>query len=298
MPNLLSVRFSKVGFSDARIDGLGYGFARDGEPQNSLVLTGNGGGKTTQVHLLFSLFLPQKYDLMTYKDNTGRRFEYYFEEKEIAFIASEWSIPNSQITLGGRQRTRVIGRFTQFTNREKYENETYFFSFIADDELGIDDLPITSSIPHRVKHYCQTVSEARKHLRENFDKPGREFFLSDKMEQWQNYLRTLGFNIDIFRLMQMFTMSEGDPGAFLNRYCSQEAVLGLITKEVMDSSSTARLRDMLVQHRDSISLAPTTRAQITAYNALSELFSRMEPVAARLMAADQPTPRPSPSWAP
>ncbi|ABQ25219.1 coiled-coil domain-containing protein [Geotalea uraniireducens] len=289
MPNLLSVRFSKVGYSDARIDGLGYSLARDGEAKNSLVLTGNGGGKTTQVHLLFSLFLPQRRELMSYQDNTGRRFEYYFEENEIAFIASEWSIPNSQIPLGGRQRTRVIGRFTQFTNREKYEYETYFFSFIADDELGIDDLPITSSIPHRVKAYCRTISEAKKYLKETFGKqPWREFFgPTDKMEYWQNYLRSLGFNIDIFRLMQMFTMSEGDPGAFLKRYCSQEAVLGMITKEVMDSNSTARLRDMLVQHRDSISLAPMTRAQITAYNALSELFSKMEPVAAKLMVADQ-----------
>ena len=286
MPNLLSVRFSKVGYSEARIDGLGYSLSRNGEAKNSLVLTGNGGGKTTQVHLLFSLFLPQKYDLMTYKDNTGRRFEYYFEENEIAFIASEWSVPNSQISLAGRQRTRVVGRFTQFTNREKYEHETYFFSFIADDDLGIDDLPITSSIPHRVKAYCRTVSEARKYLKETFDKPSREFFLSDKMEYWQNYLRSLGFNIDIFRLMQMFTMSEGDPGAFLNRYCSQEAVLGMITKEVMDGNSTARLRDMLIQHRDSISLAPTTRAQITAYNALSELFAKMAPVAAKLIEAE------------
>ena len=286
MPNLLSVRFSKVGYSEARIDGLGYSLARDGEAKNSLVLTGNGGGKTTQLHLLFSLFLPQKYDLMTYKDNTGRRFEYYFEENEIAFIASEWSIPNSQISLAGRQRTRVIGRFTQFTNREKYEHETYFFSFIADDELGLDDLPITSSIPNRIKGYCRTISDAKKYLKENFEKPGREFFLSDKMEYWQNYLRSLGFNIDIFRLMQMFTMSEGDPGAFLNRYCSQEAVLGMITKDVMDSNSTSRLRDMLMQHRDSISLAPTTRAQILAYNALSELFSRMEPVATKLRDAE------------
>ena len=287
MPNLLSVRFSKVGYSEARIDGLGYSLSRDGEAKNSLVLTGNGGGKTTQVHLLFSLFLPQKYDLMTYKDNTGRRFEYYFEENEIAFIASEWSIPNSQISLSGRLRTRVIGRFTQFTNREKYEHETYFFTFIADDELGIDDLPITSSIPHRVKAYCRSISEAKKYLKETFDKPGREFFgPSDKMEQWQNHLRTLGFNIDIFRLMQMFTMSEGDPGAFLNRYCSQEAVIGMITREVMDRSSTARLRDMLIQHRDSISLAPMTRGQITAYNALFELFSKMEPVAVRLIDAE------------
>lgn len=287
MPNLLSVRFSKVGYSEARIDGLGYSLSRDAEAKNSLVLTGNGGGKTTQIHLLFSLFLPQKYDLMTYKDNTGRRFEYYFQENEIAFIASEWSIPNSQVSLAGRPRTRVIGRFTQFTNREKYEHESYFFSFIADDDLGIDDLPITSSIPQRVKLYCRTVSEAKKYLKETFDKPGREFFgPSEKMEQWQNYLRSLGFNIDVFRLMQMFTMSEGDPGAFLNRYCSQEAVLGLITKEVMDSSSTARLRDMLIQHRDSISLAPTTRAQITAYNALSELFGRMAPAAAKLIDAE------------
>ena len=93
MPNLLSVRFSKVGYSEARIDGLGYSLARDGEAKNSLVLTGNGGGKTTQLHLLFSLFLPQKYDLMTYKDNTGRRFEYYFEENEIAFHSCHPALP-------------------------------------------------------------------------------------------------------------------------------------------------------------------------------------------------------------
>lgn len=288
MPDLLAVRFSKVGFYDTRIDGLGYYLTRDGEAKNSLIITGNGGGKTTQIHLLFSLFLPQKWDLMTYRDNTGRRFEYYFEENEIAFIATEWSIPNSQVLLGGKARTRVIGRLTQFTNREKYEHETYFFSFIADDSLGIDDLPITSSIPHRVKSYCRTVSEAKKYLKETFDKPGREFFgPSNKMEEWQNHLRSMGFNIDVFRLMQMFTMSEGDPAAFLNRYCNNEAVLGLITREVMDKASTSRLRDMLVQHRESIRLAPVTRAQIAAYNTLLALFSEMEPTAQRLLAAEE-----------
>lgn len=286
MPELVGVRFSRVGFSETRIDGLGYDLTRDGEAKNSLVITGNGGGKTTQIHLLFSLFNPQKYDLMTHRDNTGRRFEYYFEENEIAFIASEWTIPNTQVTLGGRPRTRVIGCFTQFTSRDRYEHETHFFSFIADDALGIDDLPITSSIPHRVKGYCRTVGEAKKYLKETFDRPGREFYgPSRKMEEWQEYLVSVGFNIEIFRLMQMFTMSEGDPAAFLKRYCKNEAILGLITRDVMDKASTSRLRDMLLQHRESIRLAPTTRAQIAAYNAVFELFSRMEPVAQRLAAA-------------
>lgn len=286
MPNLLSVRFSKVGYVDARLDGLAYSVSQEGEPKNSLIIGSNSGGKTSQLHLLFSIFLPQKHDLISKKDNSARDFAYYFEENEIAFVVTEWTIPNNQPDLYGKQKTRVIGRFTQFTNRARYEHETNFFSFIADGELGIDDLPITSSIPSRVKDYCRTVSEVKRYLRDKFDKPGREFFgPSDRMEHWQEYLRSIGFNIDMYRLMMLFTLSEGDPASFLKKFCNQEAVLGFVTKEVMDKSSTLRLRDMLVQYRDSIRSAPITRRQIAAYNGLFEIFQQMEPVARDLSQA-------------
>ena len=286
MPNLLSVRFSKVGYIDTRLDGLAYSISKDGEPKNSLIIGSNTGGKTSQLHLLFSIFVPQKNELISQKDSSSRNFAYYFEENEIAFVASEWTIPNSQIDLDGNQKTRVIGRFTQFTNRDKYEHETYFFSFIADKSLGIDDLPITSSIPSRVKDYCRTISEVKKYLRETFDLPGREFYgPSDRMEQWQEYLRTIGFNIDMYRLMMLFTMSEGDPSSFLKKFGNQEAVLAFVTKEVMDKKSSSRLRDMLVQYRDSIISAPKTRAQIAAYDELLNMFRQLEPVAKKLAQA-------------
>lgn len=290
MPKLLGARFSKIGFHEARIDGLAYDLTHNNEPKNSLVITGNGGGKTTQVHLIFSIFLPQKRELMTKKSDAGRYFEYYFENNEIAIVASEWSIPNSQVSLGGIPSTRVVGRVTQFTNRDKNESDTFFFSFIADEALGIDDLPLTSSIPHRVPASARpkTMAEAKKYLTTTFgSNPNRELYVGDKVEQWQSYLRSIWFNVDVFRIMQMFTLSEGDAASFLNKYCSQDAILKLITEEVLDKKSTDGLREMLVEYRETIRKAPQTRSQIGAYDDLISALSPLQPVADKLVLAEE-----------
>jgi hypothetical protein len=280
MAELLSVRFSKIGYRDARLDGLSYSLATtDGTPENALIIGSNSSGKTSQLHLIFSIFLPHHNELVSQKDRSGRQFAYYFEEGEIGFVATEWSIPGNR-TLPGMavSKTRVIGRFTQFTNRDKYENTTVFFSFVADDELGIDDLPITSSIPHRVTESRKTISDTKKYLRDVFDdKPSREFYLTENMSDWQTHLRNRGFNIEQFKLMMQFTMSEGDSSSFLKQFKDNEMVLKFLCHDVLDKSTTDRLHGMLSQHRESVRLEPVTRAQIAAYSALFDRFVMMKP---------------------
>jgi len=282
MAELLSVRFSKVGYRDARLDGLSYNLSSvDGAPVNALIIGSNSSGKTSQLHLIFSIFLPHKHELASQKESSGRQFAYYFEEGEIGFVATEWTMPGNRNLPGmNGGRTRVVGRFSQFSNRERYENSTVFFSFIADNELGIDDLPISSSIPGRVSAYRRTISETKKYLREVFDdKPGREFYLTEGIGDWQAHLRRIGFNIEQFRLMMQFTMSEGDSSSFLKKFRDNEMVLEFLCQDVLDKGTTDRLHAMLSQHRESVRLEPVTRAQIAAYSALSDRFVMMKPTA-------------------
>ena len=126
MAELLSVRFSKIGYRDARLDGLSYSLTlSDGSPENALIIGSNSSGKTSQLHLLFSIFLPHHNELVSEKDSSGRHFAYYFEENEIGFVATEWTIPGSGNLPGmAAAKTRVVGRFSQFTNRERYEHTT------------------------------------------------------------------------------------------------------------------------------------------------------------------------------
>jgi DNA repair exonuclease SbcCD ATPase subunit len=283
MAELLSVRFSKIGYRDARLDGLSYSLTLpDGSPENALIIGSNSSGKTSQLHLLFSIFLPHHNELVSEKDSSGRHFAYYFEENEIGFVATEWTMPGSGNLPGMvAAKTRVVGRFSQFTNRERYEHTSVFFSFIADSERGIDDLPLTSSIPHRVATSPKTVHEAKKYLRELFDdKPSREFYLTEGMSDWQKHLRRIGFNIEQFKLMMQFTMSEGDSSSFLKKFRTNEMVLEFLCHDVLDKSSTERLHGMLVQHRESVQREPVTRAQIDAYSALFNHFVMMQPIAA------------------
>ena len=71
MSKLISVRFSKIGHATARLDGLAYDMiGDDGSPENSMIIALNSSGKTSQLHLLFSIFLPAKHDLATH---SGRR---------------------------------------------------------------------------------------------------------------------------------------------------------------------------------------------------------------------------------
>jgi len=281
MAELLSVRFSKIGYRDARLDGLSYNLSTpDGAPENALVIGSNSSGKTSQLHLIFSIFLPHHKELVSQRDSSGRQFAYYFEEGEIGFVATEWTIPGNRNLPGmAASRTRIVGRFSQFTNRERYEHTTVFFSFIADNEVGIDDLPLSSSIPERVPAYRRTVSDAKKYIRDVFDKPGREFYLTEVMNDWQTHLRRIGFNIEQFKLMMQFTMSEGDSASFLKKFRDNEMVLEFLCHDVLDKSTTDRLHGMLSQHRESVRLEPVTRAQIAAYSALSDSFVMMKPTA-------------------
>lgn len=158
MAELLSVRFSKIGHTTARLDGLAYDMTGDdGSPENSMIIASNASGKTSQLHLLYSIFLPAKHDLATHLDEDGRSFPYYFQDNEVGFVVTEWTIPGSNRSLlGGIEKTRVVGRFTQYSNRDEEKHETYFFSFIADKEAGIDDLPLTSSIQAgRIEKHCK-----------------------------------------------------------------------------------------------------------------------------------------------
>jgi len=169
MSKLISVRFSKIGHTTARLDGLAYDMTGDdGNPENSMIIGLNSSGKTSQLHLLFSIFLPAKHDLATHLDEDGRSFPYYFQDNEVGFVVTEWAIPGANMSLLGRaEKTRIVGRFTQYSNRDEEKHETCLFSFIADEEVGIDDLPLTSSIQSgRVEKHCKTMSEAKKYLNE------------------------------------------------------------------------------------------------------------------------------------
>ena len=91
--------------------------------------------------------------------------------------------------LGRAEKTRVVGRFTQYTNRDENKFETCFFATIADDEAGIDNLPLTSSILlGKVEKHCKTMSETKKYLNDVFNTPGREFYCKDTIKEWQDNL--------------------------------------------------------------------------------------------------------------
>lgn len=241
----------------------------------------NSSGKTSQLHLLFSIFLPAKHDLATHLDEDGRSFPYYFQDNEVGFVVTEWAIPGANMSLLGRaEKTRVVGRFTQYSNRDEEKHETCFFSFIADENVGIDDLPLTSSIlSGRVEKHCRTMSEAKKYLNEVFNKPGSEFYCKDVIRDWQDNLRKIGFNIDQFKMMMKFTLSEGDSSSFLKKFKDNDLILDFLCSEVIDKKATDQIRRMLSEHRESVRLEPEIRAQLTAYTTLLDRFALMKPIA-------------------
>lgn len=282
MAELLSVRFSKIGHSTARLDGLAYDLTGDdGSPENSMIIASNATGKTSQLHLLYSIFLPAKHDLATHLDEDGRSFPYYFQDNEVGFVVTEWTIPGSNRSLlGGMEKTRVVGRFTQYSNRDEEKHETWFFSFIADEEAGIDDLPLTSSIQTgRVEKHCKTISETKKYLNEVFNKPGREFYCKDVIRDWHANLQKIGFNIDQFKMMMKFTLSEGDSSSFLKKFKDNDLILDFLCGEVIDKKATDQIRRMLSEHRESVRLEPEIRAQLDAFTALLDRLSLIKPVA-------------------
>ena len=103
------------------------------EPQDSVIWLRNGGGKTTLISLLYSIFVPRVSDFLGMRTQKNAKLEDFIRPNDIGVVATEW-------LFSGSSSRRVVGQIAVSTARELKRT---FFSFAETATFSFDSLPVT-----------------------------------------------------------------------------------------------------------------------------------------------------------
>lgn len=226
MPDLRAIHYSQVGHENARFFDTTLEFIdpKTGEvASDSVVLLENGGGKTSLLQLLFSVFEPNlKRFLGRTSQGEERKFDLYFEPGEVGYIVTEWRI-------AGMDHPRIVG---QCVERKKGSDEKvrYFFTFLANDAFNIKHLPIRQN--RRLAKEIASAQAFNAYFREQ---SARDQFITNVERDWVDHLRKRGFEPLLFRLLLQMNQQEASSREMLSFVGSADQFVNLVVSIVVDS---------------------------------------------------------------
>lgn len=261
MARLLRVHFASIGHPDARLSPLTIDLrARDdtGTGTDSVLWLRNGGGKSTILNLFYSMFRPDRREFLgTSAEGRARHLEDYVKADDLAFVVTEWDVePVAQEALFAMAptRRRIVGQVLAWKDRQKSSDSSRlrrrFFSFLADRDLRLDDLPIDGLGKEPVRSF-EAFRTWLDELRQN--RPELEPFWDDTPRKWAEYLEKIGLDPELFRYQLKMNAREGSADeAFRFRTTDEFVAFFLeVAFETMEadqvSANVERFRDKLAR---------------------------------------------------
>lgn len=275
MPKLRAMHYSHVGHKDARLDGVSVPFTDEitGEPTDTIVWLRNGGGKTSQIQLKFSLFVPDRKEFIGRIKGSTRSFEQYFQPNETGLIVSEWD-------LGPDVNTRIIGQCVRI--KPDGDLDRLFFSFSVPRDgsgIGVDMLPMRQFQSETNPGYTKDVSSFLTMLKGLFQsRPELDLFTTKVQHEWLTELRKWGFNPDLYRMLLRLNVGGGKGDSMLDKISSTEKFIGLICDLLIDNDGLADLKKIISKHREQLRMLPDLRREHELFETLKSLLgSLVEP---------------------
>src|SRR5690606_26143565 len=160
--------------------------------------------------LLFSLLRPNQNEFLGKTvDGQSRRLVDYVKADDLACIAAEWALDGH--APGKPPSVRVVGQVMAWRGGQRSSDagrlQRVFFSFLADGELGLDDLPTKGTARGRP---ALSIEAFRDWLRERGrEAPARELVLEENQARWGKHLEDLGLDPEVFRYQLEMNRREG-----------------------------------------------------------------------------------------
>jgi hypothetical protein len=243
MPELRAVYYSQVGHESARFFDTTLEFTdpKTGSiASDSVVLLENGGGKTSLLQLLFSVFEPNlKRFLGRTSQGEERKFDLYFEPGEVGYIVTEWQV-------AGSDQPRVVG---QCVERKKGSDEKvrYFFTFLANDTFNVNHLPIRQN--RRLAKEITSAQAFNAYFREQ---SARDQFITNVERDWVDHLRKRSFEPLLFRLLLQMNQQEASSKEMLSFVGSAEQFVNLVVSTVVDSDRAEPVLTSIKTQKDNL----------------------------------------------
>jgi len=225
MSKLLNLWFSRVGHKEARLHGTHIKFSDpefNDKPVDTIISLRNGGGKSSIIQLLYSVFQPRKQKFAR-AEGEARKFEDYFRQGELGFIVTEWTIEGG--LFGTATRTRMIGQCVLRTSQLNDSGSPNF-----------DDFRLW-------------FNEQVRNL------PALEAFINDTQKDWLDFLRRRGFIPEQFQLLTKMNEKEGSADDIL-AITKIEQFLDLVLTPLIDPNNAKKLPSVIEQHKEKLKKVP------------------------------------------
>jgi len=258
MSKLLNLWFSRVGHKEARLHGTHIKFSDpefNDKPVDTIISLRNGGGKSSIIQLLYSVFQPRKQKFAR-AEGEARKFEDYFRQGELGFIVTEWTIEGQQNGLfGTATQTRIIGqcvlRTSQLNDSGSPILKRLFFSFISSKKLSFHHLPLgfNNQPETNFDDFRLWFNEQVRNL------PALEAFINDTQKEWLDFLRRRGFIPEQFQLLTKMNEKEGSADEIL-AITKIEQFLDLVLTPLIDPNNAKKLPSVIEQHKEKLKKVP------------------------------------------
>ncbi|MEK8021922.1 MAG: hypothetical protein VSS75_034030, partial [Candidatus Parabeggiatoa sp.] len=278
MSQLLNLWFSRVGHKEARLHGTHIKFSEpafNDKPVDTLISLRNGGGKSSIIQLLYSVFQPRKQKFAR-AEGSARKFEDYFRQGELGFIVTEWTVDGQQKGLfETATQTRIIGqcvlRTSQLNESGSPILKRLFFSFIASEKLSFHHLPLGFNNQPETN-----IDDFRLWFNEQLrNSPALEPFIHDKQKEWLDFLRNRGFIPEQFQLLTKMNEKEGSADDIL-AITKIEQFIDLVLTPLIDPNNAQKLPSVIEQHKEKLNKVPTLKQEKTLVEKLHNHFVALQ----------------------
>lgn len=243
MPELKAIHYSQVGHENARFFDTTLQFVdpKTGSiASDSVILLENGGGKTSLLQLLFSVFEPNlKRFLGRTSQGEERKFDLYFEPGEVGYIVTEWQI-------AGMEHPRIVGQCVE-RKRGSDEKVRYFFTFLASEAFNMKHLPLRQN--RRLAKEITSAQAFNAYFREQ---SARDQFITNVERDWVDHLRKRGFEPLLFRLLLQMNQQEASSREMLSFVGSADQFVNLVVSIVVDSDRAEPVLASVKAQKDNL----------------------------------------------
>jgi hypothetical protein len=271
MYKLSRMHLDSVGSNAARFSGLTLDFTDvEHHPLDTIVWLRNGGGKTSLLSLLFSLFLPNRRDFLGARDDRKALGDYVLSG-DTAHVLCEWETPYGPLVTAAVHEWPERRRPTEHENHAG-ELVTRFYLFRpTPGVLTFDERPLRDESSKR-RSLEAYVRELRAIGRSH---PMADLVVASNGAEWKQALLERGIDPAVFRYQKEMNKGEGAIDEQF-RFSTGEAFVNFLIDMAVDPDASESVSSRMTQLADKLAKRPATALELAYCEGVAE---RLGPIA-------------------
>ncbi|MEW5744416.1 MAG: hypothetical protein AB1805_03105 [Nitrospirota bacterium] len=212
----------------------------------------NGGGKTSLLSFIFSMFDPKQERWLQHLQKKELRFtDYFARDGRPSFLIMEWDMPARAADLFDYKL--IIGQSVAL--KESTERGTdvdrCFFAFEATKDMGLEEIPapgLTDTPVRSMTEFTQWMQQASKRA--------GDFHHTKTQDDWVKHLNYRLLDTELLRMQVDFNSSEGGMEKGFLTFNTEIDLLRRFLWLTLDQERSATVRDAVAQTADKLKSKP------------------------------------------